>query len=249
MTNEEMNQEWLLMLIKENNIEEINNLIENNNFNLNFYHPLKIENPLVLAIKQNSLEIFNLLISKGADAHILISDNQYNLLTYLPFFSHDIDTKFLDRLIELGLKPYQDDLKEKNSALTFSLVRGNINLAQKFLKIGSDINEVDKEDTPIIYKVIERRLLSTLEFILTLKPNLQFIDNNHNSLIEYALQKGECEMAKKLFDNGALMKKINLKKIDKKYIDNYTEFQAYVEKQTLEKSIEVSHNVKLKQKI
>lgn len=248
MTQEENNQEWLIYLISNNKFDEIKQFLENNNLNLNFYYPMRIDNPLVAAIKQNNLEIFDLLIAKGGDSHILMTQNNYNLITSLPFFARDVSEEILNRLVELGVKPYQDDIDEKNSALSFALMQGNVHLAKKLLNIGSNINEIDKQNTPIIYKVIERRLFSTIEFILGLNPDLSFIDYEDKNLIEHALNKGEVEVAKKLFDFGA-DSNINIKKIAKQHMDKYTVFQAYIEKQMLEKNIPLSHNAKIKQKI
>lgn len=235
MTKKEDNQEWLCYLIKENKIQELEEFIKKEPIDWNFTHDIFSQSPLILAIQQNNLNVFNLLINYGANPHALISENHYNLLTFLPIVCNDLSIEFLNRLNELGLKTFQEDYK--NSAFQLALNQGLVILAEKFLNLGSDINEVDKDNTPAIYKVVQRGNITSIDFLLEHKAALDFLDERGDSLIEIALQKGKLGLAQKLTNHGAIIKKINLKKIPHHYLDKVAEYEIWLEKEMLEKTL------------
>lgn len=244
MTKEEMKQEWILILIGNEDIDNLKKEIKN--INLNYTNEIGAT-PLMTALKTNNIEILNLLIAHGADVNQLVTPNHYNLLTYLPITNHNPSVELIKTLSNLGLKPYQEDYK--NSALHFALCNGNIQLAEKLIQVGANINEIDKEKTPIIYKVVKRGINASINFLLKNQACLDFKDSNHLLLIDIALQKGELKLAKKLFLHGAPFKGINESKLPKEHLNKAYEFQSFIEKNHLENTVNsinrATHRIKI----
>lgn len=77
IVNEDISDKNIINLIKNNDINSLENFLKNNNVNLN--HRDETENscswtPLYWSVKLNQVEIVDLLISHGADINLVVND-------------------------------------------------------------------------------------------------------------------------------------------------------------------------------
>lgn len=183
----------LLDLIKENNIEEIRDNIENYDVNYIFYQNTPNETTaLIHAVYYERKEIVELLLKNKANVNIVNYDNETALI-----YSNDIYISEL--LINNNANVNIQDNTGKTS-LIHNIIKNNIDIIELLLESGANVNIQDNEGrTALIYAVTYNNYYIT-DLLLKYRANPNIIDNNGENVL---LINTDYDIAELLLENGA----------------------------------------------
>jgi uncharacterized protein len=174
---------------------------------------------LMYAIKYGHDEVFDFLISKGANVLYVDPETQSSALSVAIYYKRYNMIEILNEKIEEQLKNPSKELKSEQKLTRFLKFIDNNdiisieNMIKRGFDRGFDVNEVftfkNKQYTPLIYAVCEDKI-EVVKLLIELGANVdleveQEYDDTINIAIVKALKSGPCkyEIVKLLIENGA----------------------------------------------
>lgn len=166
--------------------------------------------PLTLACQENHNDIFDILISNGADPELPVKDKT----TPLMFACMNNHISIIDKLLALNVNPNAVD-RHQNTAIFHCT---NIDILHKLYINGADLNSQNIwGQTPLIYALIDGYQQSIIKALINLRPNLNHRDRQGRTALIFAVQLRITPIVEFLLDNGAevqILDKYNLTAIN-----------------------------------
>lgn len=157
--------------------------------------------PLIIAIKNNNIELVKLLLSKGADVN-KIANNESPLLVASQF-GHDLIVKLLLDTPGVNINIMGID---KETPLFKAAQNGKTNVVELLLSKGADANLSDGFDTPLLAAIKNFRLNPTPVVRLLLEKGVDANqpDKNGKLPVEIASERQQTDVVNLLLENGPI---------------------------------------------
>ncbi|QMV46176.1 hypothetical protein HC358_03815 [Wolbachia pipientis] len=192
--------EKLLMAVKDNNLNEVGDLI-NRNANVNAKDKYSWT-PLHWAVFKNRLEVAGFLVKKGADINAA-SENLYGSRPiHIAVENNNKDV--VEFLVSKGVDVNDTD-KQGYTPLHYAAWRGRSGVAKFLIEKGADINAADTSTSgkKPIHVAAENNSESVIEFLLEKGVGVDEADKNGWTPLHYAAKFDQLEVAKFLIEKGA----------------------------------------------
>lgn len=153
--------------------------------------------PLHMAANGGHVDIFELLIEKGADPKVKTQANT-TTLHYAALGGH---LNIVNRLIELGV-----GLDEKNfqtaTPLYYACMNGHLSVVRLLAEKGADIEALDGEQGNALQTAAAGGHLETVRFLIDQGANVDCIDINGRTALYFAGRSGNKELVQLLISKG-----------------------------------------------
>ncbi len=160
--------------------------------------------PLILAVRDNNMEIIEKLIEKGAK----VDQKNRNEVTALMVAVNNNYTDKAKFLLDHGADINTRD-SDGESALIMAINRGNLPMIRWLVKEGADVNVVNRRGKGALFLAAYRDE-DMVRFLINSGAEVDIADEHEETALMVATQKGKLEIARLLIDNGADVNKKNL---------------------------------------
>ncbi|MFN8578409.1 MAG: ankyrin repeat domain-containing protein [Candidatus Sericytochromatia bacterium] len=189
--------------ISNNQIDIIKEILSNNKIFLNSHNKEGLY-PIHIAVKNNSIEVLDLLLSLGDDINIktkYIYSSDYSELTSLELSCKENNFEMVKYLIEKGANLHIS----KYGTLLYSSIN-NIEISKYLIERG--VNIETQYNSAVFYAIYEKAF-DFIKLIFELKVPFKAYNNNNNSLLMESCRNGNYEIVKFLIEKGFDVNKEN----------------------------------------
>ena len=146
------NSEALLNAVANGQTDAVKALLENG-ANPNIFSSKDKDSPLLMAVRSNNREIFDLLVSHGADLEQQNANGDFPL--YAAYRNQNLD--MFSSLIDKGANLDKPINEHNDTLLTMSIYEGHLSTSEMLVNNGADVNhKTNYGDTPLILAADQR---------------------------------------------------------------------------------------------
>ena len=160
----------------------------------NVLHRLNYVQKGLLQDQKKSLEIFKVLIKKGANPK-LICDKGRSLL-----WATRISKEKIEYLLNLGLDIHRKDI-DNETILHWAIKHYDLGIIKFLINKGVDINAINEDGISALHLAIERGN-KVFKLLISNGAKLALQEGNNSSLLHTALFEGQMEIVKFLIEKG-----------------------------------------------